>query len=178
MRESKPNYLEDNKTPALVIKFAKTRMGESSARSTPRYSISDLQNYRPDERPFLFSRRARAGTGLPSWLLEEESEVLLRRFVRDKSKPLCDVVKLLMANPTYARIRRKDVKETTVSTFDLVPYPQVSPSVDVDKANNGDGESSEIDLPLASETEQDQPEKSLDKTVSVEDNLFREEPTI
>ena len=119
-----------------------------------------------------------AGTGLPSWLLEEGSEVLLRRFVRDKSELLCDVVELLMANPTYARVRRKDGKETTVSTSDLAPYPRVSPTVDVDKANNGEGESSVIDLPLASETEQDQREESLDKSDSVEANLFREEPTI
>ena len=65
-----------------------------------------------------------------------------------------------------------------MSTSDLAPYPRVSPTFDVDKANNGEGESSVIDLPLASETEQDQREESLDETDSVEANLFREEPTI
>ena len=135
-------------------------------------------NQTPHERLFSFSRRAMAGTGLPSWLLEEGSEVLLRRFVRDKCEPLCDVVELLMANPTYARVRRKDGKEITVSTSDLAPYPRVSPTVDVDKANTGEGESSVIDVSLASETEHDQAEESLDKTDSVEANLFREEPTI
>ena len=84
-----------------------------------------------------------------------------------------------MANPTYARVRRKDGKEITVSTSDLAPYPRVSPTVDVDKANNGEGESrGVIDAPLASETEHDQGEESLDKTDSVEANLFRKEPTI
>ena len=30
-----------------------------------------------------------------------------------------------MANPTYVRVRRRDGKETTVSTSDLAPYPNV-----------------------------------------------------
>ena len=59
---------------------------------------------RPHMRLFSFPRWAMAGTGMPSWLLREGTKVLLRRFVRDKNEPLCDVVKLLMANPTYARI--------------------------------------------------------------------------
>ena len=56
-------------------------------------------NQTPHERLLPFSRRAMAGTELPYWLLEEESKVLLRRFVRDKSEPLCDVVELLITNP-------------------------------------------------------------------------------
>ena len=59
--------------------------------------------------------------------------MLLHKFVRDKSELLCNVVELLMANTTYAQVKQ-DVKETTVSTLDLTPYPQVCDGVDVDEA--------------------------------------------
>ena len=73
---------------------------------------------------------------MPLWLLREGTKVFLRRFVRDKDEPLCDVVELLMANPTYARVRRRDGKETTVSTSDLAPYPNVfRTSPDDDEGN-------------------------------------------
>ena len=50
--------------------------------------------------------------------------VLLRKFVRtNKNDPLVDQVELLDVNPTYANIRHKDGRETTVSVRDLAPYP-------------------------------------------------------
>ena len=33
---------------------------------------------------------------------------------------------LLDANPTYAKVRHADGRESTVSTFDLAPFPNVS----------------------------------------------------
>jgi len=49
------------------------------------------------ERFFRFPRRAMFGTALPSWLLSPGT-LLLRRFVRNKSDPLCDIVDLVEAN--------------------------------------------------------------------------------
>ena len=63
------------------------------------------------------------GSALPTWLLSSGTKVLLRRFVRDKSEPLCDPVELIMANQTYARVRTGEGQETTVLTSDLAPYP-------------------------------------------------------
>ena len=83
-------------------------------------------NQTPHERLFTFPRRAMTGTAMPTWLLSQGTKVLLRRFVRDKSDPLCDVVEILDANPTYARVRREDGRETTVSTSDLAPYPNIT----------------------------------------------------
>ena len=84
-------------------------------------------NQTPHERMFSFPRRAISGTAMPSWLLDQNTQVLLRRFVRNKGDPLCDPVELLMANPTYAKIRYADGRESTVSTSDLAPYPNVTP---------------------------------------------------
>ena len=79
-------------------------------------------NETPHERMFKFPRRAMTGTAMPSWLLSQ-GHVLLRRFVRNKDKPLCDEVFLLDASPTYARIQWPNGKEDTVSTSDLAPCP-------------------------------------------------------
>ena len=61
-------------------------------------------NETPHERFFRFPRRAMFGTALPSWLLSPGA-VLLRRFVRNKSEPLCDIVDLVEANQHYAIVR-------------------------------------------------------------------------
>jgi len=59
-----------------------------------------------------------------SWLLKNGT-VLLCRFVRNKDEPFCDRVELLSANPTNARIKYPNGRESTVSTSDLAPYPNV-----------------------------------------------------
>ena len=41
------------------------------------------------------------GRSLPTWLITPNT-VLLKRFVRNKSEPLCDEVELLDANPKTA----------------------------------------------------------------------------
>ena len=81
-------------------------------------------NATPHERLFSFPRRAMSGTAMPTWLLDEGTKVLLRRFIRNKSEPLCDVVELIRANDNYARVLSKEGKEFTVSTSDLAPYPK------------------------------------------------------
>ena len=85
--------------------------------------LSTATNTTPHERFFGFSRRSSSGSSLPSWLMTP-GPVLLRRFVRtNKNDPLVDQVELLDVNPTYANIRHKDGRETTVSVRDLAPYP-------------------------------------------------------
>ena len=50
--------------------------------------------------------------------------VLLRRFVRtSKNDPLVDEVELTDVNPTYARVRYADGRESSVSLRDLAPCP-------------------------------------------------------
>ena len=58
------------------------------------------------------------GKSLPCWLIQP-GEVLLRRFVRNKNKPLVDKVELVEANPNFAHIRFPDGRESTVSVTDL-----------------------------------------------------------
>ena len=58
------------------------------------------------------------GRSLPTWLITPNT-VLLKRFVRNKSEPLCDEVELLDANPKTALVRFPDGKESTVSVSDL-----------------------------------------------------------
>ena len=53
--------------------------------------------------------------------------VLLRRFVRtSKNDPLVDEVELTDVNPTYARVRYADGRESSVSLRDLAPCPPSS----------------------------------------------------
>jgi len=52
--------------------------------------------------------------------------VLLKRFVRNKSEPLCDEGELLDANPKTALVRFPDGRESTVSVSDLAPLNDMS----------------------------------------------------
>jgi len=85
--------------------------------------LSRVTNETPHVRLFRFSRKAMLGAALPLWLLSPDT-VLLRRFVRNKGEPLCDPVELIEAYGNYAVIRHRDGQESTVSTFDLAPYPR------------------------------------------------------
>ncbi|XP_076803121.1 uncharacterized protein LOC143447076 [Clavelina lepadiformis] len=77
-----------------------------------------------------FDRRSTSGPSIPSWLIAP-NKVYLRRFVRNsKYDPLVDEVELIDTNPTYARVRRPDGQESTVSLNDLSPCPQEAPSRD------------------------------------------------
>ena len=55
-------------------------------------------NETPHERLLSFQRKAMFGPALPSWLLSSGTTVFLRRFVRNKSDPMCDTVELISAN--------------------------------------------------------------------------------
>ena len=66
---------------------------------------------------------------MPTWL-QNQGAVLLRRFVRNKGDPVCDPVELMVVNPTFARVKYPNGRESTVSTSDLAPYPQVNPAND------------------------------------------------
>ena len=65
------------------------------------------------------------GRSLPTWLITPNT-VLLKRFVRNKSEPLCDEVELLDANPKTALVRFPDGRESTVSVSDLAPLNDMS----------------------------------------------------
>ncbi|XP_041360605.1 uncharacterized protein LOC121376884 [Gigantopelta aegis] len=85
--------------------------------------LSTSTNTTPHERFFGFQRRSSFGTSIPTWLTTP-GPVLLRRFVRSsKNDPLVDQVELKEVNPTYAHVRYKDGRESTVSLRDLAPYP-------------------------------------------------------
>ena len=56
-------------------------------------------NETPHKRMFKFQRRAMTGISMLTWLLIPGT-VLLGRFIRIKSDPQCEQVKLLDANPT------------------------------------------------------------------------------
>ena len=86
-----------------------------------RSMLCKATNETPHERMFRYSRNAMIGNSMPSWLLTE-GPVLLRRHVRNKGDPLCEVV-LLDANPTYAHVRYASGRQDTVSTSDLAPCP-------------------------------------------------------
>ena len=59
-----------------------------------------------------------------SWL--DVSHVLLKRFVRNKSEPLCDEVEPLDANPKTALVCFPDGRESTVSVSDIAPLSDMS----------------------------------------------------
>ena len=61
------------------------------------------------------------GRSLPTWLITPNT-VLLKRFVRNKSEPLCDEVELLDATPKTALVPFSDGRESTVSVSDLAPF--------------------------------------------------------
>ena len=84
-----------------------------------------------------FFSRARTWWALPClrgcWI----QDLLLRRFVRNKSDSLCDPVQLLEANQTYSVIRHADGRGSAVSTSDLAPHPQDSSPVSREDASEG-----------------------------------------
>ena len=85
--------------------------------------LSTATNTTPHDRFFNFSRKSSQGVSLPSWL--SPGPVLLRKFVRSsKNDDLVEEVELTHANPTYAHIRYKDGRESTVSLTDLAPCPR------------------------------------------------------
>jgi len=84
-------------------------------------------NETPHERFLRFPRKAMAGSALLSWLLHP-GPILLRRHVRNKGDPLCDLVELVEGNQTHSVIRLGDGQESIVSTSDLAPFPR-SPAI-------------------------------------------------
>lgn len=86
-------------------------------------------NATPHELFFSFHRKSSYGVSLPAWLTKS-GPVLLRKFVRDgKNDDLVRLVELTDVNPTYARVRFPDGRESSVSLQDLAPVPS-SPADD------------------------------------------------
>ena len=98
------------------------------------------------------------GRSLPSWLVNP-GVVLLRKHNRNKDEPLCEEVELLHANPSYAFVRFRDGRETTVSTTDLAPQGASSQNeeTEVHHSQNEETEvhpaSSTVEHPGATEIE-------------------------
>ena len=68
---------------------------------------------------FHHARRSVNGTYIPSWL--KPDPIYVKRRVRNKDEPFVDEAELLEINPSYAHVRLKDERETTVSIRDLSP---------------------------------------------------------
>ena len=80
--------------------------------------LSTATNETPHERFVSFPRKSSQGVSLPSWL--SPGSVLLRNFVRsNKQDDLVEKLELTHVNPTYAHIRYRDCRESTVSLSDL-----------------------------------------------------------
>ena len=118
-------------------------------------------NETPHERFFRFPRRAMFGTTLPSWLLSPGT-VLLRRFVRNKSDPLCDIVDLVEANQHYAIVRHADGSESSLSTSDLAPYPRSESDATSDTTEDTSPADVTSRTPTMEERVPDEPEESTD----------------
>ena len=89
-------------------------------------------NAKPHDLFFNFDRKSCCGFTLPSWLAEPRS-VLLRNFVRPhKNDVLVLKVELTEANPSFARVRFPNGRESTVSLKDLSPYPALADTHDSD----------------------------------------------
>ena len=85
--------------------------------------LSTATNTTPHDRFFNFPRKSSQGVSLPSWL--SPGPVLLRKFVRSsKHDDLVEEVELTHANPTYAHIRYRDGRESSVSLTDLARCPR------------------------------------------------------
>ena len=98
------------------------------------HSIRSLQctttNATLHEHMFNFERRSSTGIALPVCLLEF-GEVLLKQFGgRSKYDPIVEVVELLEANPTHARIRHRDGREDSVALKHLARFPRSDPPQD------------------------------------------------
>ena len=81
-------------------------------------------NETPHERLFRHSHKSTSGCGLPTWLCEPGTQVLLHRHVRSKADPLVDEVQLVHANLQYARVKFASGREDMVSIRDLAPRPK------------------------------------------------------
>ena len=83
---------------------------------------------------------------IPTWF-RNPGPALLRRFVHNsKYEPLVDEVELLDANPSYAPIRFRDGRESTISIRDLAPVGSSDHEVNSDPQLNED---SRVNTPQA-----------------------------
>ena len=140
-------------------------------------------NFTPHERFFGFPKRM-IGKSLPSWLIQSES-VLLRQFVRSKSDPLVEKVELLEVNPSFAKVRFPNGRESNVSISDLAPCPQVvsentdqspttsQPHQQSKSSNSAPPESSHDTLSKNKETI-----TSAEKSLNIESSTSSEPPSL
>uniref|UniRef100_A0A0K8SWX3 Uncharacterized protein n=1 Tax=Lygus hesperus TaxID=30085 RepID=A0A0K8SWX3_LYGHE len=75
----------------------------------------------PHERMFTHQRRSSNGETLPSWLVPHGKALMRRHIRQSKYDPLVDEVELIEVNPSYARVKLQDGRETTVSLKHLAP---------------------------------------------------------
>ena len=122
--------------------------------------LSTATNVTLHDRFFSFPRKSSQGVSLLSWL--SPGSVLMRKFVRsNKQDDLVEEVELTHVNPTYAHIRYKGGRESTVSLSDLAPCPRNTSNIEhseleVDKELSSDSQSSQsetIEIPTTSNTE-------------------------
>jgi len=75
----------------------------------------------PHERFFNVERCPALGSSVPTWL-RSPGRVFLKRNIRSsKYEPLVDEAELIHATPSYAHVRLRNGRETTVSLRDITP---------------------------------------------------------
>jgi len=125
-----------NQTVWLTVKLMLCNKGLSEqawvtvlpeALHSVRSLLYTAMNATPHECFLPLNRRSRLGQSLPSWLIQP-GPVMLRKFVRSKSEPLCEEVELLEASLMFAYVRFPDGKESSVSIKDLSPCPSFDTS--------------------------------------------------
>ena len=85
-------------------------MSVLSALNFTRSLISTSTNETPHERFYTFQRRSGQDTTLPSWLTTP-GPIYLCKFNRtSKNDPLVEEVELLHANPSYARVKNRRLR--------------------------------------------------------------------
>ena len=71
---------------------------------------------------FRHTRHSVCDMSLPSWL--KPGPIYIKRHVCNKGDPFVDEAQFLELNPTYARVRLNNGRETTVSIRNLAPCCQ------------------------------------------------------
>lgn len=87
-------------------------------------------NTTPHERLFRYDRRSASGKAFPTWLMTCK-KALLKCIRGSKYEPSVQEVEIIHLNPSYAKVRLPNERETLVSLRHLAPIEQQSESFPV-----------------------------------------------
>ena len=110
----------------LPLSHWETVLGE--ALSSIRTLLCTATNETPHERLFLYTRKEAFMHHIPEWL-HTDNYVYLRNFVRNKSEPLVNKVRVVdVISSKVVNIQHENGRQSTVSTSDLAPTGVSIPS--------------------------------------------------